>query len=278
MTGRSIRRNLRAALVCAMGLGLCSLAPPACGDEAPSPTRWYGWQTLAVDAVSLGTSTLGFALPSGVLFSSSGQALVGVGLLGYAAGPPVVHGMHGHGGTAGIDAAIRITAPFVLGRVSRRLRRSDRVRCRRSCARTRGRASGGAPRSLAATEVLDIPDARARPARDGSGPRWHVLMLLGQDAEGAKVRNSRRPSARPTRGLMRHRGVRRSPHAGCPPQKLRNDYGGGEGPADGKAYRWWRPPSTGIAVSSRDVPARAGASQHATVGAWMRRLRCGRPR
>jgi hypothetical protein len=117
MTGRSVRRKLRAALVCAMGLGLCSLAPPACGDEAPSPTRWYGWQTLAVDAVSLGTSALGFALPSGVLFSSSGQALVGVGLLGYAAGPPVVHGLHGHGGTAGVDVAIRVTAPFVLGLV-----------------------------------------------------------------------------------------------------------------------------------------------------------------
>jgi hypothetical protein len=63
----------------------------------------------------------------------------------------------------------------------------------------------------------------------------------------------------------------------CPPPKLRNDYGGGEGPADEKAYRWWRPPSTGIAVSSRDVPARPGASQRAPVGGWMRRLRCGRP-
>src|SRR5260370_22972891 len=69
----------------------------------------------------------------------------------------------------------------------------------------------------------------------------------------------------------------KDPVDGCPPQKLGNDYGGGEGPADGKAYRWWRPPSTGIAVSSRDVAARPGASQRAPVGGWMLRLRCGRP-
>jgi hypothetical protein len=64
-------------------------------------TRWYGWQTLAVDAGSLGA---GFALGS---VQGQGNTAAVLALGGYAFGGPIVHLAHGRADAALGDFALR---------------------------------------------------------------------------------------------------------------------------------------------------------------------------
>jgi hypothetical protein len=87
--------------------------PPAVSDEAASEEperRWYGWQTLTVDAAAI---TLGIALAA-----ENETAGVGVSMLigGYLFGGPIVHGSHGAWGKAAASLGTRVAAP-ILGAV-----------------------------------------------------------------------------------------------------------------------------------------------------------------
>jgi hypothetical protein len=79
-------------------------ATAATARVTQSETRWYGWQTLAVDAGSLGA---GLAL--GSIQGQGGNGAVAA-LTGYALGGPIVHAAHGRTDAALGDLALRVGA------------------------------------------------------------------------------------------------------------------------------------------------------------------------
>lgn len=68
-------------------------------SKSKPETRWYGWQTLAVDALAI---PVAFLKPE-----------VGIGT--YALGPPIVHWAHGNPGRGAGSLAIRVGVPALLG-------------------------------------------------------------------------------------------------------------------------------------------------------------------
>ena|SRR5450432_1748415 len=67
---------------------------------------WYGDQILIGDAASVSIAALGFALGP-----SRGNGLVGVGVVGYALVPPILHVTHGRWGIAPASMALRVFTP-----------------------------------------------------------------------------------------------------------------------------------------------------------------------
>jgi hypothetical protein len=82
---------------------------PPRSDDPLSVTKWYGWQTLAVDA-----GTLGVALTTKGATGSSPAAL-GVLASGYALGGPIVHLAHGSLIKAGESFGLRLALPVIGG-------------------------------------------------------------------------------------------------------------------------------------------------------------------
>jgi hypothetical protein len=86
------------------------------GFERPWPAepeverRWYGWQTLVSDAISV--VLLAAAVDSGGDEDGVQGGLAGIGILGYAVGAPLVHAGHGHAGKALGSVSLRIVAPI----------------------------------------------------------------------------------------------------------------------------------------------------------------------
>lgn len=93
-------------LVATSGLALILLAarPAAAQTEA---TRWYGWQTLTVDAGVLATS----AIAGGATGAVEVPAVTLVA--GYLLGGPIVHWAHGRYGTGAASLGVRIGAVAV---------------------------------------------------------------------------------------------------------------------------------------------------------------------
>jgi hypothetical protein len=60
-------------------------------DAPDKPSRWYGWQTLAADGLSLGVTTLGLFLASVSDGHPAGWPIAIVGLVGYTAITPLLH-------------------------------------------------------------------------------------------------------------------------------------------------------------------------------------------
>jgi len=81
-------------------------APPYVG-----PMRWYGWETLVVDAG--GISAFLAAVGSSNRGMSTG--LVELGLATYVLGAPIVHAAEGHPREAGLSVGLRLGAPLVGG-------------------------------------------------------------------------------------------------------------------------------------------------------------------
>jgi hypothetical protein len=79
------------------------------GDEEPE-RRWYGYQTLATDLVSLGAIAGAAATGDG----NAPKILAGIGIAGYLLGGPLVHLAHGQSGNAGKSVAWRLLAPAGL--------------------------------------------------------------------------------------------------------------------------------------------------------------------
>jgi hypothetical protein len=71
-------------------------------EKPGSPARWYGWQTILVDASSALTAATIFGIPFAIA--------------GFAFGPPIVHWAHGHVRRGFISLILRIAPPtFGLG-------------------------------------------------------------------------------------------------------------------------------------------------------------------
>lgn len=76
--------------------------------------RWYGWQTLLVDAGSFSLLIAGGYTNSGPESNTTGGVLTGFGSLGYLFGPAIVHAAHGHWGKAGGSFGIRAGSVVLL--------------------------------------------------------------------------------------------------------------------------------------------------------------------
>jgi hypothetical protein len=87
-------------------------------ETSPEPTRsskerWYGWQTLALDALAL---TALVATPSQyVADKSAGTRLFYASLGTFVLGGPTVHAAHGNWGKAAGSAASRLGAILLMG-------------------------------------------------------------------------------------------------------------------------------------------------------------------
>ena len=85
---------------------------PGLGDETPS--RWYGWQTLAADGMSLALTVGSIALAG-----SGGEepsSALGWGALGtYVLGGPILHFVHENPGRGFASLGMRVVGPIALG-------------------------------------------------------------------------------------------------------------------------------------------------------------------
>lgn len=81
--------------------GLLFAKPAAAEDPPRTTTRWYGWQTLAVDAAGIGVS---LAVRSEAPY-----------MLATLAGAPAVHFAHGHQVRALVDFGVRVVLPAAVG-------------------------------------------------------------------------------------------------------------------------------------------------------------------
>jgi len=92
-------------------------APPIAAEPtaAPPETRWYGWQTLAPDAVAVG-----LAMVAAHVGEKADQVATARGLLALSAGifladGPIVHALHGQPGRAGWSLALRLGLTLLGG-------------------------------------------------------------------------------------------------------------------------------------------------------------------
>jgi hypothetical protein len=76
------------------------MAPPLTAAVA-KPSRWYGWQILAVDVASIGVTALGVEIVSFGAGHHSGWGIAGVGLAGYLLTSPLLHLSHDNGWALG---------------------------------------------------------------------------------------------------------------------------------------------------------------------------------
>jgi hypothetical protein len=75
--------------------------PPGRPAEEEEESRWYGWQTLIVDAAATAL-TIGY------------YQQWGYGYVGFIIGPPIVHFAHGRVGIGFADMGVRLGAPVLL--------------------------------------------------------------------------------------------------------------------------------------------------------------------
>lgn len=83
-------------------------AAPRAHAEEPARERWYGYQTMAVDATAIGLLAATGAIPEGAQPWMAGGA---IGL--YALGPAVVHGANARGGAGLGSFGMRLGLPIV---------------------------------------------------------------------------------------------------------------------------------------------------------------------
>jgi hypothetical protein len=94
------------------------------GSDAPltplapngAERQWYGWQTLLIDGVSLGSMPLEVGSSSFASTPTASYLFVG-SMSGYLLGPPLVHALHGSWARAATDLALRAGAVALGGLV-----------------------------------------------------------------------------------------------------------------------------------------------------------------
>lgn len=95
---------MKRTLLFTLALAVLPLATARAEEE---PRRWYGWQTLLVDAAAVG-----------VMFAA-GQAesdpLMWIAFGAYAFGSPVLHVSHDNGGRAVTSGVLRVGLPLTFG-------------------------------------------------------------------------------------------------------------------------------------------------------------------
>jgi hypothetical protein len=105
-----VASSLSLASSVALAEGPDAAPPPAAAEtKAPATSTWYGYQTLATDAVA-GL----LAIPALTSSSSATQQGFGVGTaVMYGVGAPLVHFSHGRVGAGFADLGIRAAAPLL---------------------------------------------------------------------------------------------------------------------------------------------------------------------
>lgn len=83
-------------------------------DELAERRRWYGWQTLITDGISLTALVVGAAIEGQDTRGpdSASTSLLWLGFLGYEAAPAVVHAAHRNPGRAFASMGIRLGMPL----------------------------------------------------------------------------------------------------------------------------------------------------------------------
>jgi hypothetical protein len=83
-------------------------------DEPTERRRWYGWQTLITDGISLSALVVGGAIEGQESGGPGGgtTSLLWLGFLGYEAAPAVVHAAHRNPGRAFASMGIRLGMPL----------------------------------------------------------------------------------------------------------------------------------------------------------------------
>ncbi|HEX2876733.1 MAG TPA: hypothetical protein VHP33_36025 [Polyangiaceae bacterium] len=83
-------------------------------DEAAERRRWYGWQTLVTDSVSLTALVVGASIEGESTRGpdSASTSLLWLGFLGYEAAPAVVHAAHRNPGRAFASMGVRLGMPL----------------------------------------------------------------------------------------------------------------------------------------------------------------------
>jgi hypothetical protein len=83
--------------------------------NAEPPQRWYGWQTLLIDAAALSVVITGVIVAEDSRRTEEiGLGMVIGGVIGGLAGPPLVHVAHGKWDNAGISAGFRLGGAAVV--------------------------------------------------------------------------------------------------------------------------------------------------------------------
>jgi hypothetical protein len=90
--------------------GRAEAPKPTVELKPPAETRWYGWQTLAVDAVAVSSFAYGVEYERGELILGSLAVFVVV--------PPIVHLAHDRLGAAGGSLFLRLAVPALFTAVS----------------------------------------------------------------------------------------------------------------------------------------------------------------
>ena len=109
---------------------LCPYREPA--PAAPAQrldSKWYGWQTLLVDASTLTTGILVAAASEG----DAGGLGASIALGGYALGGPIVHWANGQVGKGFASLGLRLGAPLVGGLTGFALGAAGDSGCRDFC-------------------------------------------------------------------------------------------------------------------------------------------------
>jgi len=90
--------------------GSAEPSKPTGEARPPIEKRWYGWQTLAVDAVAVASFAYGAEHEQGELILGS--------LAVFVLAPPIVHLTHDRLGAAGGSLLVRLTVPALFSAVS----------------------------------------------------------------------------------------------------------------------------------------------------------------
>jgi hypothetical protein len=156
--------------------GSAEPSKPTGEARPPIEKRWYGWQTLAVDAVAVASFAYGAEHEQGELILGS--------LAVFVLAPPIVHLTHDRLGAAGGSLLVRLAVPALFSAVSLTTCAGD------------GQAScpplvfyGGIAMGFAIASAADAiflgrePVPRAQPMP----PRATLTPALWVDAKGARA-------------------------------------------------------------------------------------------
>jgi hypothetical protein len=131
--------------------------------SAPAPTQVevnYGKQTLVADGVAVAL-VLGAAMQD---HSDSTGQLLGLGLVTYVTGAPIVHLVNGQTKEAGQSVALRLGLPLLAGLVGNEIGPKDKIYCDSfngsSCPQPNSSAEGAALGALAGVVAAMVIDAR----------------------------------------------------------------------------------------------------------------------
>lgn len=153
-------------------------------DEITERRRWYGWQTLIADGLSLSTIVLGASIDDGTSRGpdSASTSLLWIGFLGYEAAPAVVHAGHRNPGRAFGSMGIRLGMPLAGAFLGASLA-SD---CDSNLCEAGGAGIGvllGMAGAIAVdAAVFSYDDARRSPARRGG-----LLPLVAVSRQAAWI-------------------------------------------------------------------------------------------